>query len=71
MPKGRPTPKPVRAPKATTRTAAPKPAPAPRVEAAPKPAALTTKVALRAPNTRATNPVITKAINARKSIRTK
>ena len=53
MPKGRPTPKPVRAPKA---------APAPRV-AAPKPAP---KPALRAPNMRASNPIIAKAVKARK-----
>ena len=39
--------------------------------ATPRTSTLTAKVALRAPNTRATNPLITKAVNARKSIRTK
>ena len=66
------SPKPPKAPKAAApkaRTATPKAAPAPKPVAVPKPAALTTKVALRAPNTRATNPLITKAINARKKTR--
>ena len=65
MPKGRPTPKPVRAPKAaapkaTTRVAAPKPAPA-----------LKPKVTLRAPNVTARNPLIEKNINAVKKLRGK
>ena len=70
MPKVRPSAsKPTRAPKA--RVATPKPAPATRTTAAPRTSTLTAKVALRAPNTRATNPLITKSVNARKSIRTK
>ena len=60
-------PKP-RATKASPRANAAPKAPKARVTA-PKPAAA--KVALRVPNTRATNPLITKAINARKSIKTK